>query len=71
MSLNISEFSAQCKIDRGLMTVEISPLINPFRVKSATLIIFEINSLPSLVLKLLDLAKWYYEQGEKDINLQD
>lgn len=22
-------------------------------------------------LKLLDLTKWYYEQGKKDINLQD
>ena len=39
------------------MTVEISPLTNPFLVKSATLIIFETISLPSLLLKLLALAR--------------
>ena len=56
-SLNISEFSAQCKTDLGLITVEISPLTNPFLVKSATLIIFETISLPSLVLKIFRLSK--------------
>ena len=34
------------------MTVEISPLTNPFLVKSATLIMFETISLPSLLLKI-------------------
>ena len=48
--LNISALSAQCNTVLGLITVEISPAIKPFLVKVATLIIFEIFSLPSALL---------------------
>ena len=37
MSLKISEFSAQCIIVLGLITVEMSPATKPFLVKLATL----------------------------------
>ena len=45
MSLNISAFSAQCNTVLGLITVEISPAINPLRVKDATFIMIKVASL--------------------------
>ena len=48
VSLNISAFSAQCKTVLGLITVEISPAINPLRVNEATFIIFATSNTVGL-----------------------
>ena len=57
MSPKISAFCAQLITVRGLITVEMSPLMKPWRDKSATLIIFSTVSLPSGSSYSPDLAR--------------
>ena len=55
-SPKISAFCAQLITVRGLITVEMSPLMKPWRDRSATLIIFSTSALPPGVSYSPDLA---------------